>query len=349
MMNLRVLAVFWLFLGFCLPGWGQSRKGDLEGIERHRKVPAGPPVLSSLDGDTSSGVRSSESARIWHLGGSGGTGAADAVEDVVEGASLSAAAVHDDALLPYSPALEKFIVDFISNNSVMLGRAISRFLHCEGKFSAVFSKAGVPESLCCLAIVESAMDPLAVSHAGAVGIWQFMSDTARDFGLECSPVIDERLDMDRATAAAARYLAHAYGILGSWPLAVASYNCGILRVQEAVSKAGSTDFWDVAPFLPNETRQYVPALAAVAFAVGHRDALGLRITRYSPDVVVYSVDWDMPFAQLHAATGITGDEFFRHNPQYLSGLVPGKDRKRLIRLPRKYARLYTDNIHVVDY
>jgi len=128
-----------------------------------------------------------------------------------------------------------------------------------------FSRQGIPTDLAYMALIESGFNPLALSHAGAKGLWQFMPETARRFGLEVSDTRDDRLDPRKATAAAASYLKTLYAQFGNWPLAVAAYNCGENRVAKAMRRHRARTFWELVQHkaLPLETRRYVPSIIAV--------------------------------------------------------------------------------------
>lgn len=139
------------------------------------------------------------------------------------------------------------------------------------RMRAVFKKYGVPEELTLLAIVESAMNPKARSHAGAVGLWQLMPDAARQYGLKVNDTVDERLDPDKATVAAARILADAKKRFGDWGPAVMSYNCGAGRMQRVINECGEdVTYEDMYRRLPRETRDYLPALVAAMFVNANR-------------------------------------------------------------------------------
>lgn len=131
-------------------------------------------------------------------------------------------------------------------------------------FARIFTEHGVPAELVNLAKVESGWNRFAVSPKGARGIWQFMPDTARRYGLRVAPGIDERTDPEKSTYAAAAYLQDLHRVFGDWQLALAGYNAGERRVQSAQRKAGATDFSKLAGFLPKETQKYVPAVMSAA-------------------------------------------------------------------------------------
>ena len=125
-------------------------------------------------------------------------------------------------------------------------------------FEEIFNEHDVPEELKAMAVIESAMNPTAVSRAGAKGMWQFMYSTAKIYGLHIDSFVDERLDPVKSAHAAAEYLKDSYRIFGDWNLAIASYNCGAGNVNRAIRRSGGKrNFWDIYPYLPRETRGYV--------------------------------------------------------------------------------------------
>jgi membrane-bound lytic murein transglycosylase D len=140
-----------------------------------------------------------------------------------------------------------------------------------------FERQGIPADLAYMALIESGFNPSALSHVGARGMWQFMPETARRFGLEVSEALDERLDPRKATEAAARYLKVLYAQFGNWPLAVAAYNCGENRVSKAMKRHGARSFWELVQHkaLPLETRKYVPSIIAVTLISRDMERYGL--------------------------------------------------------------------------
>ena len=127
-------------------------------------------------------------------------------------------------------------------------------------FLDALNRYGVPEELKYLPIVESAMNPMATSRVGAAGLWQFMYSTGSDYGLEVNSVVDERRDAYKSTHAAARYLNNLHRTFGDWALAIAAYNCGPGTINKAIARSGGKrDFWEIYPYLPRETRGYIPA------------------------------------------------------------------------------------------
>ena len=142
---------------------------------------------------------------------------------------------------------------------------------------AEFRRAGVPEDLVWLALVESVWNPSAVSPAAAGGIWQFIPKTATEYGLRVASGNDERADPLKQTRVAATYLRDLYTIFGDWALAMAAYNSGEPRVMDAIVKNGRANFWELydKQLLPKETRDYVPKILAAINVAGHADVYGL--------------------------------------------------------------------------
>jgi membrane-bound lytic murein transglycosylase D len=148
----------------------------------------------------------------------------------------------------------------------------------------VFQQKGLPEELVFTAMIESGFNPVAVSHAGAKGLWQFMAPTARLYGLRVDRWLDERLDPEKSTVAAANYLRDLYTVFGSWDLAQAAYNAGEVRVQQAIQRTGSRDFWRLhrSPILLEETKNFVPAIHAATLISREPERYGFTVIPEEP-------------------------------------------------------------------
>jgi membrane-bound lytic murein transglycosylase D len=148
----------------------------------------------------------------------------------------------------------------------------------------VFQQKGLPEELVFTAMIESGFNPVAVSHAGAKGLWQFMAPTARLYGLRVDRWLDERLDPEKSTVAAANYLRDLYTVFGSWDLAQAAYNTGEVRVQQAIQRTGSRDFWKLhrSPLLLEETKNFVPAIHAATLIGRQPERYGFTVIPEEP-------------------------------------------------------------------
>jgi len=176
---------------------------------------------------------------------------------------------------PVQPGqVEYFVGYLLKERRQFLINSFNRSLRYIPMIREEFRQAGIPEDLAYMALVESGFRPDPTSHAGAKGLWQFMPETAKRFGLKVGGGVDERTDPVKATRAAAQYLKTLHAMFGDWPLAVAAYNCGEGRVQKALKKSGSRTYWELVEkkALPVETQRYVPSI--VAATIISRDLKG---------------------------------------------------------------------------
>lgn len=215
-------------------------------------------------------------------------------------------------------------------------------------FEEYLDKYDMPLELKYLAVVESALNPTANSRAGAKGLWQFMYGTGKMYGLKVSSLVDDRFDPIKATDAACRHLQDLYNIYGNWSLALAAYNSGPGNVNKAIRRAGGTkSYWAVWPYLPRETRGYVPAFIAVAYIMNYPAEYNLYpihpgIFHQQIDTVV--VNDVLSFDQLAEYLGISTGELKILNPAYKQGIIPStKDKKYILRLPFSYALDFVEN------
>ncbi len=213
-------------------------------------------------------------------------------------------------------------------------------------YEEAFTSIGVPEEIKYLSIVESALNPHAVSRVGATGPWQFMFATARMYNLEMDSYIDERKDPIAASHAAAAYLLDAYNEFGDWHLAIASYNCGKGNVLRAIQRSGveTPDFWDISPFLPKETRKYVPAFIAMAYMFGYHEEHGIEPVDVNDMLSNTEIVWVqkfVPFSGVAQALEIDEEIIKVLNPAYKRGVINGSPEspKRLI-LPEVHPESY---------
>ena len=186
--------------------------------------------------------------------------------------------IHSDLPLTMNDAVAGYINYFSSRGRGVLERALTRAGLYSDMIRRVLKEEGVPQDLIYLAEAESGFHPVALSHAGARGLWQFMSSRARGYGLERSWWVDERQDPEKSTRAAARHLKDLYKEFGDWYLAMAAYNSGPLTVMQAVQRTGYADFWELyrRNVLPAETRNYVPIIIAVAIMAKNPAQYGLE-------------------------------------------------------------------------
>lgn len=182
--------------------------------------------------------------------------------------------IQKDIPLDYNDYVQSYI-DIYSRYKDELAQVLGRSKYYFPIYEKAFKDEGLPDELKYLSIVESKLDPYAVSRVGATGPWQFMYTTAKLYGLNIDDYVDDRRDPIQATYAAAAYLKDAYEEFGDWLLAIASYNCGESNVEHAIEKAGASDFWSIRPYLPPETRNYVPAYIAVTYLMNYYSNYGI--------------------------------------------------------------------------
>ena len=207
-------------------------------------------------------------------------------------------------------------------------------------FEETFRKYDLPLELKYLSIIESALNPNAVSRVGATGMWQFMYATAKGYGLEIDSFVDERRDPFKSVDAAARYLRDAYHIFGDWSLAISSYNCGSGNVNKAIKRAGGRrDFWDIYPYLPKETRGYVPLMVGAMYAINYAKEYGLEATpiQLPERVDTFKIRKNLHFRQISEVIGIPLSDLRDMNPQYYKDIIPGNQGEYILRLPFYYS------------
>lgn len=200
----------------------------------------------------------------------------------------------------------------------------------------IFDSYGLPAELRYMAVIESALNPNAVSRAGATGIWQFLSSTGRMYGLTINSVVDERRDPVKSTHAAARYLKDMYDIFGDWVLVIAAYNCGPGNVTKAIARSGNRkDYWEIYYRLPRETRGYIPQFVAATYAINYYrehniSPLPLNIPVATDTIMINK---DIHLLQISEVMGIPFEELRYLNPQYRTGLIPGSSKAWPLTLP----------------
>lgn len=237
----------------------------------------------------------------------------------------------------YNNSVKSYLRIYLEANPARTEEMLGRIEYYFPMFEELLARHNMPEDLKYLAIVESALNPHAASHAGAVGLWQFMKPTAREMGLNITKYIDERRDPEKSTVAAIEYLSKLYNRFGDWALAMAAYNAGPGRVSYAVRKAGSTDFDKVMRYLPRETRAYVPGFIAASYLVNFYQEHQLTPTFMGLDF--YDTEYvrihkGLDFTEIQHITGVHMDVIRRLNPRFLRNYIPGSVDGHDIVLPR---------------
>ena len=248
--------------------------------------------------------------------------------------------------LPYNNIIKNHIIFYtqkIPNKIDLILGLSSYYLPI---FEEVFDQYDMPKELKVMAIIESALNPRATSRVNARGMWQFMYRTALQYNLEINSYVDERLDPVVSAHAAAKYLKDAYTIFGDWSLAIASYNCGAGNVNKAIRRAGgSRDFWTIYPYLPKETRGYVPSFVAALYTLNYYKDHGInpRSMEMPAHVDTFEIKKPLHFEQIAELVGISKQEVSDLNPQYVKEIIPGNANKTyILRIPYNYTNAFVD-------
>ena len=238
---------------------------------------------------------------------------------------------------------------FIDRYSGRLRHSISYMLGASNFYMPIFEEAletyQLPLELKYLPIIESALNPKAVSRVGATGLWQFMLTTGKQYGLQVNSLVDERRDPVKASYAAARYLSDLYKIFGDWNLVIAAYNCGPANINKAIHRAnGEKDYWQIYPYLPKETRGYVPAFIAANYIMTYYSQHNIcpMTTRLPAQTDTIMVNQNIHLEQVAEVMGINIDLVRSLNPMYRRDIVPGATELSPIRLPQTETGRFID-------
>lgn len=246
--------------------------------------------------------------------------------------------------LPYNDIVKDYLISYSEKRQKSMAKIMGLCEYYMPYFEEIFHNAGIPQEIKALAIVESALNPTAVSRANAKGTWQFLYNTARAYDLHIDSFVDERFDPFKSAVAAAEYLKDAYKIFGDWNLAIASYNCGAGNIQKAIKRAGSRKFWDIWPYLPEETRGYVPALIGVLYTMHYHNEYGIAPVpvQMPAKTDTLKITDKVHFKQISEMIGISVDDLKKYNPQYIHEIIPGNEREYILRLPHKYTNAFIE-------
>lgn len=266
----------------------------------------------------------------------------DFVPDTLASADPVIAGVPDDVFIDrlqammspipmvYNDQVRKFIELYVVRRRDLVQRMLSLKEYYFPIFESVLEEHGMPQELKYMSVIESALNPNALSRVGASGLWQFMLYTGKRYGLEVTSYVDERRDPVKASEAAAVFLQDLYDMYGDWHLAIAAYNCGPGNVNRAIARSGGQkDFWKIYYNLPRETRGYVPAFIAAAYAMTyasehHIYAGETGVPPTSDTVMVYQ---PLHFNQVASVIGVPTETIRQLNPQYKHDVVPAQDGK----------------------
>lgn len=245
--------------------------------------------------------------------------------------------------LPYNDIVRNYIILYSEKMPTKMSQILGLCQYYMPIFEEVLNRYDMPEELKAMAVIESALNPLAVSRAGAKGMWQFMYSTAKIYGLHIDSFVDERMDPVKSAEAAAQYLQDSYEIFGDWNLAIASYNCGAGNVNKAIRRSGgSRAFWDIYPYLPRETRGYVPAFVGALYTMTYYKEHGIRpeAIEMPAHVDTFKINKMLHLKQVRDLTGAPLEELKNLNPQYRHEIVPGNEREYILRIPYTYTNAF---------
>lgn len=259
-------------------------------------------------------------------------------------------AIQKEVPLDYNEFVQSYIDNYTSRRDEM-GRMMGLAKYYFPIYEKAFRDAGIPDEIKFLSIVESALNPNAVSRVGATGPWQFMSTTARTYGLNINNYVDERRDPVQASCAAAAYIKDAYQEFGDWLLAIAAYNCGTGSVERAIQKANAMDYWSIRQYLPVETRGYVPAYIAVTYLMNYSDQHRIVAQECSLPLQTdtISINKFVSLGNVSRVLNMNVDRLAALNPSYLKLVINGTTaapRKMIIpQLPKDKFKILNDAIN----
>ena len=238
--------------------------------------------------------------------------------------------------LSYNDVVQKFIDRY----SGRLRRSISYMLAASNFYMPIFEEAletyGLPLELKYLPVIESTLNPKAVSRVGATGLWQFMLATGKMYGLQVNSLVDERRDPVKSSYAAAHFLSDLYKIFGDWNLVIAAYNCGPENINKAIRRSGGErDYWRIYPYLPKETRGYVPAFIAANYIMTYYCDHNIcpMTSRLPAKTDTVMVNRNIHLQQVASVCGIDIEQLRTLNPSYRKDIVPGSSELSCLRLP----------------
>ncbi|URC13649.1 LysM peptidoglycan-binding domain-containing protein [Flavobacterium sp. B183] len=250
--------------------------------------------------------------------------------------------------IEYNQGLENIIKSFLKNRKKSFSRLMSLSEYYFPIFEDAFAKQNVPLEIKYLAVVESALNPKAVSKMGATGLWQFMYGTGKQYALKIDSYIDERSDPLRATAAASEYMTKMFSIFGDWELVLASYNSGPGNVTKAIRRSGGkTKYWDIRSHLPKETQGYVPAFLATMYLFEYHKEHGINpqravVKNFETDTV--HIKSQMSFKQIADLLDMPQSQIQLLNPSYKLNVVPFyQGEEHYLRLPKDKIATFVSN------
>ena len=247
--------------------------------------------------------------------------------------------------LPYNDIVRNYIILYSEKMPTKMANMLGLCRYYMPIFEDIFTRYEIPQELKAMAVIESALNPLAVSRVGAKGMWQFMYSTAKMYGLQIDSYVDERCDPVKSAEAAAQYLKDAYEIFGDWNLAIASYNCGAGNVNKAIRRSGGKrGFWDIWPYLPRETRGYGPAFVGALYTMTYYKEHGIKpeAVQIPLHIDTLKITKQLHLRQVSDLTQAPLEELKNLNPQYRHEIIPG-GKEYILRIPYAYTNAFIEH------
>ena len=237
-----------------------------------------------------------------------------------------------------SSDVEKLIKKYLKNRTDFYAKNKDKINLYFPMFEEQLQNRKIPLELKYLPIIESRLDPEAVSRVGATGLWQLMFYTGLENGLKLNSYIDERMDPLKSTIAATKYLEKLYKIHSDWNLVLASYNAGPRTISKAIKRSGGyKNYWNLRPFLPRETANYIPSFIATMYILEYAEEHGIdikQLTNTKPKIDTIYIKNQISFEHISSFLNISKEMIKKYNPSYIHEIIPGKN-KNYITLPEK--------------
>lgn len=255
--------------------------------------------------------------------------------------------------MPYNYLVKSRIVSYVERHPATISRVVGLSKIYFPLIEQTLMSEGLPIELRALPIIESALQVNAISRAGAVGLWQFMPTTGKNYGLEVNSLVDERRDPIASTQAACRFLKDLYKIFGDWTLAIAAYNCGPGNVNKAIARSGGKNFWEIYDYLPRETRGYVPAFIGATYAFHYHRHHHIEPTEAPLPLALDTIQVRRitHFQQIATTIDVDLETLRALNPQYRLDIIPASNRPYTLVLPQRSVARYIEQeeaIHAKD-
>ncbi len=246
--------------------------------------------------------------------------------------------------LAYNQLVKSRITSYVERHPATISRVVGLSQLYFPLIEDELMRHGLPIELRALPIIESALQVNAVSRAGAVGLWQFMPTTGKNYGLEVNSLVDERRDPIASTRAACRFLKDLYNIFGDWTLTIAAYNCGPGNVNKAIARSGGKSFWDIYDYLPRETRGYVPAFIGATYAFHYHRQHRIEPTAAPLPLALDTIEVRKTthFQQIASTIEVDIETLRALNPQYRLDIIPAATKPYTLVLPQRMVTRYIE-------